>query len=226
MCAILLDIYVRVGMTGIQEKLILSESKIRKDCWPPSPGGRGQCTAVASQVVDLVQLPTVHKCPYDYHHLQEKETRLEENKIKDQADAEKSLMKEVAEMKRRYQESVVKAVKRGEDVKKVKVPKKRIGIEKEAESEMTRKKQKLAFVFASDKELEERSKGALDKNSKEKASSSEKGRVDEKKKVGGEKGSEGGQKRLKSSQKNGEGSEKAETSNKKSNNNSLSWLIG
>ena len=117
-------------------------------------------------------------------------------------------------------------------MKKVKVPKKRIGIEKEAESEMTRKKQKLAFVFASDKELEERSKGALDKNSKEKASSSEKGRVDEKKKVGGkkgievgqkkkvggEKGSEGGQKRLKSSQKNGEGSKKAETSNKKSNN--------
>ena len=165
---------------------------------------------------------------------------MEENKIKDQADAEKSLMKEVAEMKRRYQESVVKAVKRGEDVKKVKVPKKRIGIEKEAESEMTRKKQKLAFVFASDKELEERSKGALDKNSKEKASSSEKGRVDEKKKVGGkkgievgqkkkvggEKGSEGGQKRLKSSQKNGEGSKKAETSNKKSNNNSVSWLIG
>ena len=50
MCAILLDIYVRVGMTGIQEKLVLSESKIRKDCWPPSPGGRGQCTAVASQV--------------------------------------------------------------------------------------------------------------------------------------------------------------------------------
>ena len=163
---------------------------------------------------------------------------MEENKIKDQADAEKSLMKEVAEMKRRYQESVVKAVKRGEDVKKVKVPKKRIGIEKEAESEMTRKKQKLAFVFASDKE--ERSKGALDKNSKEKASSSEKGRVDEKKKgggekgseggqkrkVGGEKGSEGGQKRPKSSQKNEEGNEKAETSNKKSNNNSLSWLIG
>ena len=55
MCAILLDIYVRVGMTGIQEKLILSESKIRKDCWP------------------LVQLPTVHKCPYNYHHLQEEE---------------------------------------------------------------------------------------------------------------------------------------------------------
>ena len=111
-------------------------------------------------------------------------------------------------------------------MKKVKVPKKRIGIEKEAESEMTRKKPKLAFVFASDKELEERSKGALDKNSKEKASSSEKGRVDEKKKVGGEKGSEGVQKRLKSSQKNGEGSKKAETSNKKSNNNSVSWLIG
>ena len=61
-------------MTGIQEKLILSESKLRKDCWPP--GGRGQCTAVASQVVDLVQfeLPTVHKCHYDYHHLQEEET--------------------------------------------------------------------------------------------------------------------------------------------------------
>ena len=111
-------------------------------------------------------------------------------------------------------------------MKKVKGPKKRIGIEKEAESEMTRKKQKLAFVFASDKELEERSKGALDKNSKEKASSSEKGRVDEKKKVGGEKGSEGVQKRLKCSQKNGEGSKKAETSNKKSNNNSVSWLIG
>ena len=125
----------------------------------------------------------------------EEKKRLEVNKIKDQAEAELTLKKEVAEMKKRYQESLVRAVKRGEDVKKVKVPKKKIGIEKEAESEMTKKKQKLAFVFEKNFASVdgERSKGAPDnKKSKEKESSHEVG--GEKRKVGGEKGRIGGEK--------------------------------
>ena len=48
-------------MTVIQKKLIVSESKILKECWPPSPGGKGQCTAVAE--ASLATLMATHNLP-------------------------------------------------------------------------------------------------------------------------------------------------------------------
>ena len=54
-------------------------------------------------------------------------------------------MAEVQEMKKRFLEAKVKAVKLKEDVSKVKAPKKRVAIEK-VESD-DRKKKKLAFLL-------------------------------------------------------------------------------
>ena len=50
-------------------------------------------------------------------------------------------------MKKIFQNARVKAVKTGSDVTKVKVPKKRVGIEKVRDEEKERKRRKLDFVF-------------------------------------------------------------------------------
>lgn len=71
---------------------------------------------------------------------------LEEKKQKDKVDAKKDLAREISEMKRRYQDARVKALKEKKDVTKVKVPRKAVPVQK-VETDK-RKKEKLAFVFA------------------------------------------------------------------------------
>ena len=72
---------------------------------------------------------------------------LEENKAKEVEKAEMDFKKEVAGFKKRFLDSRANAVREGGDVSKVKVPRKRIGIEKVGKEEHEKKRQKLAFLF-------------------------------------------------------------------------------
>lgn len=74
-----------------------------------------------------------------------KEKEQVERKAKDDAEEENDLKKEITDMKRKFQDARVRALKNKEDMTEVKVPKKRIAIEKLDETE--RKKKKLQFVF-------------------------------------------------------------------------------
>ena len=74
------------------------------------------------------------------------ERKLDRNKAKELEEAEKDLMKEFAAMKKRFHDVRVKAVTDGKDVTKVKVPKKRIAIEK-PDGENMEKKKKLSFII-------------------------------------------------------------------------------
>ena len=76
----------------------------------------------------------------------EEKKELVKKKLNDNKEAEKDLVKEVSDMKRRFQEARVKALKEGKEVAKVKVPKKRVGIEKASEAVIGKQK-KLAFLF-------------------------------------------------------------------------------
>ena len=72
---------------------------------------------------------------------------LEENKAKEVEKAEMDFKKEVAGFKKRFLDSRANAVREGGDVSKVKVPRKRIGIEKVEKEDHEKKRQKLAFLF-------------------------------------------------------------------------------
>ena len=74
----------------------------------------------------------------------EEKKELQEKKENDQEEAERDLQKEIADMKRRFQEARVTALKEKKDVTKVKIPKKRIAIEKVGAEDQ--KKKKLAFL--------------------------------------------------------------------------------
>ena len=76
----------------------------------------------------------------------EEKKELEKKKLDDDKEAEKDLVKEVSDMKRRFQEARVKALKEGKEVATVKVPKKRVGIEKASEAVLGKQK-KLSFLF-------------------------------------------------------------------------------
>ena len=78
---------------------------------------------------------------------EEERKRLEKNRVGDAEEAERDLKREVAELKKRYQEKRVQVIKEGGDVTKMKVPQKRIGIEKVTDEEKARKKMKLDWVF-------------------------------------------------------------------------------
>ena len=84
----------------------------------------------------------------------EEETKLSEKKELNKEEAKKDLDREVSDMKKRFQNARVKALKEKKDVSKVKVPKKNIPIDKIEANK--RKEKKLAFIFDSEGAREER----------------------------------------------------------------------
>ena len=78
----------------------------------------------------------------------EEETKLSEKKEQKKEEAKKDFEREVSDMKKRFQNARVKALKEKKDVSKVKVPKKNIPIDKVEATK--RKEKKLAFIFDSD----------------------------------------------------------------------------
>ena len=86
---------------------------------------------------------------------------LEEKSDEDKVEAEKDLQKEIADMKKRFQEARVAAIKENKDIKQVKIPKKRISIEKVDNNDL--KKKKLAFLILPPK-LDKEGNSTTDKN--------------------------------------------------------------